>query len=85
MYGLDPPDFFEGFIKAFFFGGVIALVSCYKGYFAHGGSRGVGRAATEAVVISSVSILVGTYLITELLHPLLYGYIYFDSFPSVTP
>ena len=84
-YGLDPPDFFEGFIKAFFFGGVIALVSCYKGYFAHGGSRGVGRAATEAVVISSVSILVGTYLITELLHPFLYGYIYFDSFPTVGP
>jgi phospholipid/cholesterol/gamma-HCH transport system permease protein len=84
-YGLDPPDFFEGYIKAFFFGGVIALVSCYKGFNAKGGSRGVGRASTEAVVISSVSILVGTYIITELLHPFLYGYIYFDQFPKVGP
>ena len=84
-YGLDPPDFFEGFIKAIFFGGTIALVSCYKGFNAKGGARGVGLAATQAVVISSVSILVGTYLITELLHPFLYGYIYFDSFPQVQP
>ena len=68
-----------------FFGGTIALVSCYKGFNAKGGARGVGLAATEAVVISSVSILVGTYLITELLHPFLYGYIYFDSFPQVGP
>jgi hypothetical protein len=46
-----------------------------------GGARGVGEAATAAVVLSSVSILVGTYLLTELLHPLLYGYIYFDALP----
>lgn len=78
---LDPPDFFEGYIKAMFFGAQIAIISCFKGFNAKGGARGVGQAATAAVVLSSVSILVGTYLLTELLHPLLYGYIYFDALP----
>lgn len=78
---LDPPDFFEGYIKCAFFGAQIAVISCYKGFTTSGGARGVGEAATAAVVLSSVSILVGTYILTELLHPLLYGYIYFDALP----
>lgn len=79
---LDPPDFLEGYIKAAFFGAQVALISCYKGFHTSGGARGVGEAATAAVVYSSVSILVGTYLLTELLQPVLYGYIYFDSLPK---
>jgi phospholipid/cholesterol/gamma-HCH transport system permease protein len=79
---LDPPDFLEGYIKSMFFGVQISLISCFKGFYTSGGARGVGQAATNAVVLSSVSILVGTYLLTELLHPLLYGYIYFDALPK---
>jgi phospholipid/cholesterol/gamma-HCH transport system permease protein len=79
---LDPPDFIEGYIKSLFFGVQIAVISCFKGFYTSGGARGVGEAATSAVVLSSVSILVGTYLLTELLHPLLYGYIYFDALPK---
>lgn len=79
---LDPPDFFEGYIKATVFGIQIALISCFKGFYTSGGARGVGEAATAAVVLSSVSILVGTYILTELLHPILYGYIYFDALPK---
>jgi phospholipid/cholesterol/gamma-HCH transport system permease protein len=79
---LDPPDFIEGYVKAAFFGAQISLISCYKGFNTSGGARGVGQAATAAVVYSSVSILVGTYLLTELLQPILYGYIYFDSLPK---
>jgi len=79
---LDPPDFYEGYIKSFVFGIQIALISCFKGFHTSGGARGVGEAATAAVVLSSVSILVGTYLLTEILHPLLYGYIYFDALPK---
>lgn len=78
---LDPPDFYEGYIKCAFFGAQIAVISCFKGFTTSGGARGVGQAATAAVVLSSVSILVGTYVLTELLHPLLYGYIYFDALP----
>ncbi len=79
---LDPPDFYEGYIKAAFFGAQVALISCYKGFNTSGGARGVGEAATAAVVMSSVSVLVGTYVITELLQPLLQGYIYFNALPK---
>jgi phospholipid/cholesterol/gamma-HCH transport system permease protein len=79
---LDPEDFYEGYIKAGFFGLQISLISCFKGFNTSGGARGVGEAATAAVVLSSVSILVGTYIITELVQPFLYGYIYFDAMPK---
>jgi phospholipid/cholesterol/gamma-HCH transport system permease protein len=79
---LDPPDFWEGYIKAAFFGAQVAIISCYKGFYTTGGARGVGEAATAAVVNSSVSVLIGTYMLTEILHPLLYGYIYFDGLPK---
>jgi len=79
---LDPPDFIEGYVKAAFFGAQVAVISCYKGFNTSGGARGVGEAATAAVVLSSVSILVGTYILTEILHPILYGYIYFDALPK---
>lgn len=79
---LDPPDFFEGYIKSAFFGMQIATIACYKGFYTSGGARGVGQAATAAVVLSSVSVLVGTYLLTEILQPFLYGYIYFNALPK---
>lgn len=79
---LDPPDFLEGYIKSFFFGAQIAVISCFKGFYTSGGARGVGEAATAAVVLSSVSILVGTYVLTELLHPLLWGYLDVTALPQ---
>jgi phospholipid/cholesterol/gamma-HCH transport system permease protein len=78
----DPDDFYEGWIKAAFFGLQIALISSYQGFKAAGGARGVGEAATKAVVMSSVSILVGTYLLAEVLEPLIHSYIRFDAMPK---
>jgi phospholipid/cholesterol/gamma-HCH transport system permease protein len=78
-YLLDPPDFAEGLIKATVFGAIIAWVSCYKGYITSGGARGVGLAATKAVVISSVSVLIVDYFLTEMINPLLYGYLRFAA------
>ena len=78
----DPDDFYEGWIKAAFFGAQISLISSYQGFQAAGGARGVGEAATRAVVLSSVSILVGTYLLAEVLDPLIHGYIWFDAMPK---
>ncbi|RUM89232.1 MAG: ABC transporter permease [Thermodesulfatator sp.] len=60
-------DISSGIYKAFVFGGLLALIGCYKGYNASGGAEGVGRATTEAVVIASVAILVGDYILTSLL------------------
>ena len=78
----DPDDFYEGWIKGAFFGAQISLISSYEGFQASGGARGVGEAATRAVVLSSVSILVGTYLLAELLDPLIHSYIHFDALPK---
>lgn len=78
----DPDDFYEGWIKAAFFGAQISMISSYQGFQAAGGARGVGEAATRAVVLSSVSILVGTYLLAEMLDPLIHGYIWFDAMPK---
>ena len=60
-------DLVQGMVKSVFFGLLLTLIGCYKGYYTYGGAEGVGRATTEAVVISSVSILIGTYVITSLL------------------
>ena len=79
---VDPDDFYEGWIKASFFGAQISLIASYEGFRASGGARGVGEAATRAVVLSSVSILVGTYLLAEILDPLIHGYLWFDAMPK---
>ncbi len=60
-------DITNGLYKAFVFGAILAIVGCFKGYNARGGAEGVGKATTEAVVIASVSILVGDYILTSLL------------------
>jgi phospholipid/cholesterol/gamma-HCH transport system permease protein len=51
-------DFFSGVFKSYFFGSAISIVSCYRGFHCQPGAEGVGRAATEAFVLSFVLILV---------------------------
>ncbi len=46
-----------GVAKAFFFGGAIAVISCYKGFTCREGAHGVGQACTEAFVASFICIL----------------------------
>ncbi len=64
---IDPYDFLHGLTKAIFFGVLVALVGCYKGFYATGGARGVGNATTQAVVIGSISIFVLDYILTTIL------------------
>lgn len=59
-------DIMSGIYKSIFFGAFLVSVCCYKGYYARGGAEGVGRATTEAVVISSVGILIFDYIMTTL-------------------
>lgn len=63
-------DIMGGLIKSCCFGIILALIGCYKGYYAYGGARGVGRATTQAVVLSSVLILITNYFLTKLLEHL---------------
>lgn len=50
-------DFIPAFIKSFFFGMVIALTGCYKGYNAKNGTESVGVAANTAVVMASLLVI----------------------------
>jgi phospholipid/cholesterol/gamma-HCH transport system permease protein len=60
-------DIYNGLIKAAFFGIILSVISCYKGFYTKGGAEGVGRATTEAVVVSSVTILISDYVLTSLM------------------
>jgi phospholipid/cholesterol/gamma-HCH transport system permease protein len=55
---VDILDVFAGVFKSYFFGGAIALISCHRGFHSRAGAEGVGRAATEAFVLSFIAILV---------------------------
>lgn len=57
-------DIMQGTVKAATFGTLLTHVAAYKGYTTYGGAEGVGRATTEAVVVSAVLILFSDYLIT---------------------
>ncbi len=61
---VDPDDIWKGLIKAAVFGVIFSVVGCTKGLYARGGAEGVGRATTEAVVVSSVAILIVDYFLT---------------------
>jgi phospholipid/cholesterol/gamma-HCH transport system permease protein len=56
-----------GLIKAFTFGGIIALVCCYVGFMTSGGPRGIARSTTRSVVLSFMLILVADYILTRIL------------------
>lgn len=60
-------DFLSGLMKSLFFGVEIAIISCYQGFKTTGGAEGVGKAAIQAVVKSSMAILVSDYFLTYLL------------------
>jgi phospholipid/cholesterol/gamma-HCH transport system permease protein len=60
-------DLFHGLSKTVFFGWTIAMVGCYKGLSTTGGTVGVGRATTEAVVVASIAIFVSDFFLTKLM------------------
>lgn len=65
---LDPEDVYEGLIKGAVFGLAVALVCCFKGFNASGGAKGVGKATTEAMVSSALSIFILDFIVGVLLH-----------------
>ncbi|NVN90031.1 MAG: ABC transporter permease [Desulfuromonadales bacterium] len=59
-------DLIEGLLKPVFFGLIIAVTGCYIGLNTRGGAEGVGAAAKQAVVLSSVMILVSDFFISKI-------------------
>jgi len=55
----------HGIAKTFFFGWTVANVGCFMGLHTTGGTVGVGRATTRAVVIGSISIFVMDFFLTQ--------------------
>lgn len=54
-------------IKSVVFGFLIASISCYKGYHVRGGALELGKSSTEAVVVSSIAIVIANFIIAFVL------------------
>src|SRR4051812_25932523 len=72
LEGVFPQDPWMGLIKPFFLGFVIVTIGCHVGLRTRGGTQGVGRSTTNAVVAASVGVLVVDFFITRLLITLIY-------------
>ena len=59
-------DLMQGFTKSVVFAFILSTVGCYQGLNVRGGTQGVGRATTQAVVVSSVLIIVADTFLTKL-------------------
>jgi phospholipid/cholesterol/gamma-HCH transport system permease protein len=68
-------NLFIGVFKPFIFALIIGFVSCYKGFTSEGGTKGVGRATTESVMVSSITILISNFVITKFISGYLKGYL----------
>ncbi len=61
---IDPSDFVKGIIKTVVFGLIISLVGCHQGLATRGGATEVGKATTNAVVLSIVLIYLANFVLT---------------------
>lgn len=64
---MEIKNFMHGFLKTYVFAFMIATVSCFKGLTCEEGAEGVGKATTEAVVMSMVLVMVLDYFISAML------------------
>ena len=63
---LDFADIMQGMMKPVFYGLILTSIGCYKGLTVRGGTQGVGRATTQAVVVASVLIIAADLFLTKL-------------------
>ncbi|MBI4365691.1 MAG: ABC transporter permease [Deltaproteobacteria bacterium] len=59
-------DFTHGLAKTVFFAGIVAYIACYEGLTTYGGTEGVGRSTTRAVVYASILIFITDFFLTKL-------------------
>ncbi len=63
--GITTEDILGGVVKPLFFGLIIGSISCYKGLTTQGGTAGVGRSTTSAVVISSIVVIIFDFFLSR--------------------
>lgn len=64
-----------GLFKPIVFSFFIAFIACYKGFSSEGGTKGVGQATTESVVLSSITVLMLNFFITKVIFGPLKGWL----------
>src|SRR3954452_14596898 len=64
-------DLMTGMIKPIFFGILIGLISCHKGLTTKGGTVGVGISTTQAVVLSSICVIIADFFLSKILQSFL--------------
>ena len=69
--GITTEDIIGGVIKPIFFGLVIGSVSCHKGLSTTGGTVGVGRSTTSAVVLASIWVIIFDFFLSKVLQTVL--------------
>jgi phospholipid/cholesterol/gamma-HCH transport system permease protein len=69
--GITSDDIIGGVIKPLCFGVIIAAIACYKGLSTEGGTVGVGRATTRAVVLASIVVIITDFFLSRGLQYLL--------------
>ncbi len=66
IHALQFSDLMQGLVKPVVFGFILSTVGCYQGLNVTGGTQGVGRATTQAVVVASVTILISDFFLSKL-------------------
>lgn len=69
--GISTSDLVSGLIKPFFFGLIIGAVACHKGLTTSGGTAGVGRSTTDAVVVGSIWVIIFDFFLSKALQYML--------------
>jgi phospholipid/cholesterol/gamma-HCH transport system permease protein len=69
LTSVDIPEVMHGLIKAGFFGYFFGIIGCHMGLHTTGGTQGVGRFTTRTVVVTSITILVGDFILGKILLP----------------
>lgn len=69
--GISTDDIMGGVIKPFCFALIIGAIACYKGLNTDGGTVGVGRATTRAVVTASIVVIIADFFLARALQYLL--------------
>ena len=71
--GTQINDLVAGMLKPVFFGVLIGLISCYKGLSTKGGTVGVGISTTQAVVLSSINVIIADFFLSKILQSVMGG------------
>ncbi len=69
--GTNIDDLVAGLLKPVFFGIIIGLISCYKGLSTKGGTVGVGISTTQAVVTSSINVIIADFFLSKIFQSVL--------------